>query len=195
MKSITNSARADELLTALGEQLQEEGEPIELVVVGGSALIALGLIQRATRDIDLVALLSDGELVSPEPLPDSLVRARDRVTRDFGLPVDWLNTAPRSLLDFGMPAGFVERLERRRHGDFLTVHYASRLDQIHFKLYALVDQGPGKHETDLRQLSPTSEELAQAARWTQTHDPSEPFRNELEAALSYLGVSDADLDP
>jgi hypothetical protein len=194
MTVVTDSARADELLNALGEQLEQEGASIDLVVVGGSALLALGLVQRATRDVDVVALLSDGDLMRPEPLPDPLIRARDRVTRDFGLPDDWLNAAPRSLLDLGMPAGFVDRLETRPYGDFLTVHYASRLDQIHFKLFALVDQGPGKHEADLRQLRPTSEELVQAARWTRTHDPSDAFRGELEAALVYLGVDDADLD-
>lgn len=33
--------------------------------------------------------------------------------------------------------------------DRLTVYLASRYDQIHLKLYTLVDQGPGKHEDDL----------------------------------------------
>jgi len=162
-------------------------------VIGGAALIALGLVQRATRDVDVVALLSDGELVRPDPMPDRLVRARDRVARDFALPDDWLNAAPRSLLDFGLPAGFIGRLERRRYGAFLTVHFASRLDQIHFKLHALVDQGAGKHEEDLRALRPTADELLQAARWPRTHDPSEGFRQELTQALAYLGAEDADL--
>jgi hypothetical protein len=67
------------------------------------------------------------------------------------------------------------------------------LDQIHFKLYALVDQGAGKHEQDLRALTPTTEELIQAAQWTRTHDPSEGFREMLERALRYLGVEDADI--
>lgn len=34
-------------------------------------------------------------------------------------------------------------LQRRDYGGALTVYFASRHDQIHFKLYALVDQGPG----------------------------------------------------
>ena len=193
MTVVSDKDRVDELLSALAEQLAADGEPIELVVIGGSALLALGLVERATRDVDVVALLSDGDLVQPDPLPDWLVRARDRVARDFGLPSDWLNAAPRALLDFGLPAGFVDRLEHRRYGDFLTVHFASRLDQIHFKLYALVDQGAGKHEQDIRALRPNTVELLQAARWARTHDPSEGFRQELAKALAYLGVEDADL--
>ena len=75
------------------------------------------------------------------------------------------------------------------------VNFASRLDQIHFKLYALVDQGAGKHEQDLRALKPTAEELMQAARWTRTHDPSPGFEEMLERALRHLGVENADLGP
>jgi len=97
------------------------------------------------------------------------------------------------MLDLGVPAGFVERLEEHRYGPALTVHFASRIDQIHFKLYALVDQGPGRHETDLRHLNPSEQELVSAARWTRTHDPSPGFRDGLERVLTQLGVEDADL--
>lgn len=184
---------ADRLFSALGEQLAASGARFELVVIGGSGLLALGLVTRTTRDVDIVALLEEGMLLQPQPLPPPLVEARDRVARDFGLDEAWLNAAPASLLDFGLPEGFVERLEARSYAASLKVHFASRLDQIHFKLYALVDQGPGKHEADLRALEPTPEELVQAARWTITHDPSEGFRAELIRALAHLGVEGADL--
>jgi hypothetical protein len=73
------------------------------------------------------------------------------------------------------------------------VYFASRYDQIHFKLYALVDQGPGKHEADLRALSPTEEELLAAARWSTSHDPSEGYAQMLRDVLTQLGVDDVDL--
>lgn len=57
---MTNSAfgaeRADELLFALGEQLGAASQRFDLVVIGGSALLALGLVERATRDVDVLAL-------------------------------------------------------------------------------------------------------------------------------------------
>lgn len=149
-------------------------------------------MDRATRDLDVLALRR-GELLRPDPLPEALLEAVDRVALDFGLPRDWLNTGPSSLLDLGVPNGFESRLERRDYGSFLTIWLASRLDQIHFKLYALTDQGPGKHEQDLRALDPSHDELLQAARWAITHDPSPGFRNELLEALAFLGVEDADL--
>jgi Nucleotidyltransferase of unknown function (DUF6036) len=188
---LEDQAQTERLFAALGEQIEAQGARIELVVIGGSALLALGLISRPTRDVDVVALLEAGRLSDPRPLPETLLAARDRVARDFGLPEGWLNPGPASLLDFGLPGGFLERLESRTYGSALRVHFASRFDQIHFKLYAMADGTAGKHEADLRELNPSRDELVAAARWTRTHDPSEPFREELLKALAALGVEDA----
>ena len=190
-----DAAQTDRLFWALGEQLATRGARVEFVVIGGSGLLALGLISRPTGDVDVVALLSGGLLTEPRPLPTTVIEARNQVARDFNLPEDWLNAAPAALLDFGLPEGFLDRLERRDYGDALTVHLASRYDQIHFKLYAMVDQGAGKHEADLRALEPTRDELLAAAAWTRMHDPSEGFREQLVAALAYLGVDDVSLEP
>jgi hypothetical protein len=40
------------LLSALAEQLGALGGYVEIIVIGGSALTALGLVRRATRDVD-----------------------------------------------------------------------------------------------------------------------------------------------
>jgi len=111
----------------------------------------------------------------------------DRTTRDVDVV---------ALLDGGVLAPakpLPPPLIAARNGSGLNVHFAGRLDQIHFKLYAFVDQGAGRHELDLKALTPTREELVVAARWTRTHDPSEGFREQLEGALRYLGVGDVDL--
>ncbi|HEV7492981.1 DUF6036 family nucleotidyltransferase [Baekduia sp.] len=65
-------------------------------------------------------------------------------------------------------------------------------DQIHFKLYAAVDQA-GKHLRDLEALEPQHDELIAAARWTRQHDPSEGFLEPLRQALAYFGIEDVDL--
>ena len=192
MSVINHGDQAERLLAALGEQLTAAGERYEIVVIGGSGLLVLGEIERSTRDVDLVALRTGQELAAAKPLPDSLQRAADLVARDFGLDRGWLNGGPTSLLDFGLPDRFLERLDSRSYGEALTVHYASRYDQIHFKLYAMVDAGgPGKHEQDLQALAPSEEELLAAAQWSLTHDPSDGYRETLVKALQYLGVSDA----
>lgn len=186
--------RQAEILSALGELLAAAGQRCELVVIGGSALVALGLVRRVTRDVDVVGVIRDGDIVGADPLPPALAAACLRVARDFDLPEDWLNAGPSDLLDFGLPSGFTARMEARDYGPALRVFFASRLDQVHLKLYAMVDQGAGRHEADLRALAPTRGELLRAARWTRSHDPSPGFREMLVAALAHLGIDDADAD-
>ncbi len=98
------------------------------------------------------------------------------------------------MLRLGLPEGFVGRLTRREYGPCLTVRYASRFDQIHFKLHATIDRGGGKHFSDLQALEPRRAELLAAARWTRTHDPSDGFRSVLTEVLAYFNIDDADLD-
>ena len=102
----------------------------------------------------MVALCDAGSLRKAEALPEGLVDARNRVARDFGLSEQWLTLTVRP--DGLRAAEGVPRSHPvAKFGDGLTVHFASRLDQIHFKRYALVDHGAGKHEQDLRVLTLT----------------------------------------
>ena len=183
-----DAGRAFTLLGALGEQLALRSQKFTIAVVGGSALLALGLVSRTTRDVDVVAVLHGEELVSAEPLPAVLLEAVGVVAADFGLASDWLNAGPASMVDLGLPEGFLARARRARYGPALTVLFASRLDQIHFKLYAVVDLGAGRHLADLQTLAPTAAELLEAAHWTRTHDPSEGYRDVLLQVLDHFGV-------
>jgi hypothetical protein len=190
--AIRSAEAAEELLGALSEQLQAASLNFDLVVIGGSALLARGLVERTTRDVDVVALAGSDGLLSAVELPAGLLRAVATVARDFDIPMNWLNSGPADLLRFGLPRGFEDRWETRTYGEALTVRWASRFDQIHFKLYAAVDQA-GKHLTDLEALEPSHDELISAARWSRRHDPSEGFMSVLTEALKYFGVENADL--
>lgn len=187
-----NKEDVDRVLTALSEQLAAMNKPhVDLLVCGGSALQALRLVSRTTRDVDVVALVSHNSakgliMSTAKPLPAHLVEAAKKVERDFQLKDDWLNPGPTSALDLGLPEGMLERAETCNYGNALTVRFISRYDQIHFKLYASVDQG-GRHYEDLRKLNPTTEELEQAARWSMTHDVSEGYRGELKRYLKEMG--------
>jgi hypothetical protein len=155
----------------------------------------LGLVQRATKDVDVLAYVKrdkEGkfQLIKADPLNPELITAAKKVARDFNLPDDWLNTGPASAVDLGLPNGFMDRVTTRVFGNKLAVHFLGRYDQIHFKLYAAVDQGAGKHLNDLLALKPTSEEIESAARWSMTHDVSEGYKQNLRALLSYLGFGD-----
>ena len=152
----------------------------------------LGLINRPTRDLDVAAIVSHGEYVKADPLPPPLAEAAGDVGNALGLPANWLNPGPTSIVDTGFPEGFASRVEVRKYAG-LTLNIANRYDQIFLKLYAAADQSPGsKHADDLRRLNPTHEELLAAARWTLRQDPSEGFRFLLDGALIELGAEDVD---
>ena len=180
-----------EMLERLSAALEiESSKHHDLLVCGGAALNVTGLVTRTTDDVDILALVVDGSDVPARPLPEDLERAIARVARDLSLPSDWLNAGPTDMQRFGLPVGILERAFLTNYGRTLTVRFATRFDQIHLKLFALVDQGPGKHLRDFRSLDPSSEEVVQAARWCRTQDPSEGFRSVLTDALSKLGFDD-----
>ena len=185
--------KLDQALRLLNGHLSLAGAPnFNLVVCGGSALVATGLIARITKDVDVVALMDDdGVLLDPAPLPKILVRAAHDVAIDLDLPLDWLNNGPSSgeggLFRMGLPEGFVQRLTWVNFGERLTVGFIGRYDQIHFKLYAAVDQSGSYHAEDLRELHPTDDEMLDAAGWTRTHDPSDGYRQCLQWLLREFG--------
>jgi hypothetical protein len=178
-----------EALALLAELIQDH--PLQhFVVCGGSSLLALGLVRRSTtRDVDVLARIEADHLVTAKPLPKWLLKAVKQVQTDLGLPENWFNTGPsdESFFRLGFPEGMVERLTTHDYGSSLRISFISRRDQVFFKLYAVADQGPGRHYQDLLDLKPMAEELLAAARWTRTQDPSEGFLSGISAVLKHLG--------
>ena len=193
MSTPISQESVDQVLSLLSGRLDlAQTEPVRLVICGGAALIAMGIRRRTTRDMDIVALLTDAdEPVSPDPLPNFLVEAADQVARDLGLFEGWLNNGPSrgegGLFQMGLPQGFVGRLTEKKYGPRLSVFFIGRLDQVHFKLYAAADQRDGTHLNDLEALHPTATELETAAHWAMTHDVSEGFRMVLKELLTQIG--------
>lgn len=183
----------EQALIALGELLESRGREYRLAAVGGGAMLLLGLLDRPTNDLDVVTQTDEGGApVSADPLAPPLLEAISDVARALNLPEDSLNAGPASCSTSAFRRGSLTALMCGAMGA-LDIRLADRVDQIHFKLYASVDQGPAsKHFADLRALGPTRDELLNAARWACTHDPSVGFRAGLEAALEALGVRATD---
>lgn len=192
MSELLDIEQLEKALKLLDAHLgMNNADPVCLVACGGAALIALDLISRTTEDLDVIALMDAAhELVCPEPLPDSVLKAAQEVADIMGLRRNWLNNGPckdeGGLFQLGLPDGLRDRLTERKYGAHLTVLFIGRIDQIHFKLYAAVDRG-GYHVDDLQKLEPTGDELEAAARWTMTHDVSEGFAMVLKDFIRRLG--------
>ena len=82
------------------------------------------------------------------------------------------------------------RCDVRRYGA-LTVHLASRQDQIAFKLFASLDVNRTQDVDDLRAIHPSEEELVAATPWVLAHQLKR-FRTDLVFMLSTFGVEDAE---
>ncbi len=188
VKMEISSESLEEALTVLGQLLTDRDLFFEIVAIGGGSLLLLRQIERTTKDLDLVAMVKEGRLITADPLPQGLRQAAEEVGIALQLGKDWLNCGPTSLLNLGLPSGFTDRMHTRRFKGLL-VHLADRFDQICFKLYASVDHGPqSKHFADLITLKPSAEELDLAKRWCITHDISEAFELEIDRAMESINA-------
>ena len=178
-------------LQALGDLLADRAQAFEVVAIGGGALAMLGLIDRPTEDIDLVAVVQDAELCKAQPLPPELQAAIADIAALHGLHGKWVNGEPTGLLRHGLPAGFLARCSRRSFGG-LSVLLASRFDQIHLKLLAISRQDD-KHHADLRQLQPSVAELRAAAAWARTQATGAGFEFELRGVLATFELESNDV--
>ena len=178
------------LLRELNDALAIEGaEPADWIVCGGTALGILGLVQRPTRDVDVISGWSSAtlQIVQIDRFPPAVERAIVRVAdahpelKSSG--ISWVNLGPKGLLDFGLPPGCTGRLTPRTIGTHLTLRLPDRRDLIAFKLFAAVEAAHGRqsvHKSDLRELAPNEEELRLAIDWVFTiPDRNHQLRAEL----------------
>lgn len=180
-------------LETLGSLLERRRLAYEIVVIGGGALLLHGIIDRPTKDLDVLALVRHGVYESAQPLPGDLEQAVSDVAVVLRLAPDWLNAGPAAQLSSGLPEGFEGRVDTRTYGT-LVVHIAGRIDLLYLKVYAAASEWPaeGKHAADLRRLRPTRAEFPAAARWARSQDVSQPFGRLLVDMLRAFGVDDAE---
>lgn len=128
-----NSKNLESVLLLLSERLAlvMPGQRWDLVVCGGSALNALNLVSRTTKDIDVIGKMVNNKVCFASF--DDLFKEQIIICSELlNLPVDWLNTGPESYLKTGLPSGLVGRLTWRQYGHCLRIGYISRIDQVFF---------------------------------------------------------------
>ena len=184
-------AQIEEALTRTGRclALADAGEHA-LLVCGGSALNLAGLLNRPTRDVDVLGLVKGvkAAYVVEELLPEEVTKAAERVAWDLNLPNDWLNDSALEVHRLGLPAGILRRANRREYGPCLTVYVIGRQDQVALKLYAAIDAKAGqRHFKDLAGIEPTLVELDSAVHWLLDRETSAPFRRAVSTICAALG--------
>ena len=188
-------------LTRVGEQLAFEGDRYAVIVLGGAALNLLGIVDRATSDVDILAFADQAHgvrepllRIPPSPMPAALDRAIADVGRDMALDPHWMNTAPALQWKQGLPPGLASRVSWRHYGPAgapdvgLDVGLVSRHDLIFFKLYAAADDASPRsvHFKDLLALTPSDEELDAAAAWVRPQNASPEFHEILDQVSAHV---------
>jgi hypothetical protein len=166
----------DAAIREFDHYLASQGLRFRAVIIGGAALIALGIIKRTTKDVDCL------EPALPDDIKDTSRRfASERP--DLGLSVDWLNNGPLSLQD-DLPDGWRERLVPVFTGAAMALHTLGRLDLLRTKLFAYCDRQ--QDEDDCAAMSPTVEELAVCLPWLLERDSNPHWPANVKASLRRL---------
>jgi len=149
----------DDLIELLRQVDASLESPIEIVVVGGAAMILHFGAERATRDIDAIVLR--GAAVELRAAARAVARVRD-------LDEDWLNDGVKGYSGI-LPPDFATRLTALRLGlSKLTVYALGRPDQAAMKIVALREQDledlelllPPRSASELAVLRRVAEHLA-----------------------------------
>jgi hypothetical protein len=183
----------DEILIRLNQKMvYAETEPLHVVVCGGAALIAVGLVARATQDVDIIALLRANEakveILENKILPPEVKRLVAEIGMELGIRKDWLNFGARPLIAFGFPPDMTKRLIRKSYGICLTVSFISRFNQVHFKMFAAMDPKDGtRHLADLLDLKPREKEVQASISWLLGRKYSPQFKAALCQVLERIG--------
>ncbi len=174
----TTGLQIQEALVRTGRHLAlADANQYSLLVCGGSALNLIGLVERPTRDVDVLALVkgTEGASVVAESLPEEVTRAAESVAADLNLPSDWLNADAMEVHRLGLPPGILGRAQKREFGPCLTVYLICRQDQVALKLYAAIDRKKGqRHFKDLAAINPVQQELEIAISWLLNRQTSGP---------------------
>lgn len=178
----------EELLTALGQLLQAERYSCSIIIVGGASLNLLHLIERSTKDVDVVARAEKKgqrtEFVRPDPLPLPLREGILRVARDFGLSEDWMNTQVATQWLHDLPEFLFRDIQWWKYGS-LDVGIVSRSTLIALKLHAAVDSDvESVHYQDVLKLAPTDAELEEARDVVISQDTGREFPRLLDEVIS-----------
>lgn len=165
-------------IEAFDRHLASLGLRFEGVVIGGSALVLMGVVSRHTKDFDVLMPV----------LPEAIVNAsRDfaKLERQAGNNVvdDWLNNGPMQLGDV-LPAGWNERVEPLFSGEAITFSVLGRADLLKSKLFALADRGVDIE--DCLALGPTADELAECLPWLEQRDGNELWPKHVKDTLASL---------
>lgn len=142
------------------EYLEKQGAPFDAVIIGGAALVVMGVISRDTADVDFL----------DPTLPESILKHAANFRKanpGLRLGENWINNGPESLIR-DLDKDWRSRLVIVFKGKSLTLRTLGRLDLLKSKLFAYCDRD--QDLMDCVALKPTLDELEACFEWVASRD-------------------------
>ena len=158
--------------------LYQKSIQLEAIVIGGAALALLGVINRQTRDFDILQ-----PNLSDEVLFEAKEFAKHLRNQGVELGNEWLNNGPSQVAEL-LPKGWETRLQPLFNGHSLTLTTLGRPDLLKTKLFALCDRGTDLF--DCLALAPSSSELIEATPWLEMQDTNPMWPEHVKSTLKNL---------
>ena len=153
--------------------LSKKGLKFESIIIGGAALLTMGIINRATRDVDCL-----------DPKIDEEVKAASiEFAHQEEIDENWLNNGPEDLKS-DLPADWKERVIEIYKGESITLWTLGRIDLLRTKLYAYCDRQQDLQDCIL--LAPTEEELKEITPWLVERDANPDWPDHVNNSLENL---------
>jgi hypothetical protein len=166
--TILNSTMQPEaIIPDFDHYLAEHGLRFEAVIIGGAALVLLGVVLRATDDCDVLDPV----------IPEGVLEAAKRFAKTRDLNPDWLNCKSHDFVGVPgcLPTGWRGRLRPLFTGRAIAFQTLGRQDLLCTKLVALVDRGTDYQ--DCVALQPTTAELQAAWPFVQDYEANVESRD------------------
>lgn len=167
-----------EVVEAFDRWLAEAGLSLEATVIGGAALVMLGITSRFTNDVDVLQPVLSEEVMRAAQGFSSSMRERGII-----LPRRWLNNGPRALME-SMPEGWEARQRVLFEGEALRLNTLSEEDLLRTKLLALCDRN--EDWADCLALTPSAAQLERACEWLLAQEEEPGWSARVEEVLIML---------
>jgi hypothetical protein len=159
--------------------LADRGLSFEGVAIGGTALVLLGFIKRATKDCDILCPELPAEIVEAAREFAKAMTLAGEVLRE-----DWFNNGPASLIRDLRP-GWEQRLQPAFAGQSLVLRTLGRPDLLCAKLFALCDRQLDL--ADCLALVPSPDELSNTLPWLEDQDANPEWPAHVRSTITDLG--------
>lgn len=162
-----------EIIPKFDEFLFSRNLKFEAVAIGGAALVILDVINRSTRDVDLLET----------DIPEEILKASKEFANAYGLSDYWFNTGPVDLLR-NLPASWRNDLQPLYTGRSLVLKTLGRVDHIRTKFWAMCDRM--RDLDDLIAINPNDQEINLAIAWVKPLDTNPAWPGHVDSMAKVL---------